>query len=77
MFFVIVRICQMINMMTIAAFMSELLAGCYSGKSLSNNFYRVRTWHILHSVAWSINDKMDTLLRVVCNLIPASVKHVQ
>jgi hypothetical protein len=59
---------------TISAFVSSL-AGCYSGKTLSNYFYGVRAWHILHGVTWTVNnDEMDALLRAADNLTPASSK---
>jgi len=58
----------------ITAFMASL-AGCYSGKTLANYFYSVHTWHILHSVQWSINaDEMESLLKAAGNLTPASSK---
>jgi hypothetical protein len=69
--------CAPTSPITIAVFVLSL-AGCYSGKTLSNYFYGV--WHILHGVTrtWSVNeDEMDALLRVASNLTPASSKRKQ
>jgi hypothetical protein len=62
---------------TIASFVSSL-AGCYSGKTLSNYFYGVRAWHILHGAPWAVNEnEMDALLKAAGNLTPASSKRKQ
>jgi hypothetical protein len=60
-----------------AAFVASL-AGCYSGKTLSNYFYGVCAWHILHGITWSINeDEMEALLKAANNLTLATSKRKQ
>lgn len=53
-----------------------LAAGAYSGKTLANYFYAIRTWHIIHGVRWSMDrDQMDAMLKAALALAPASSKH--
>lgn len=51
------------------------LAGSYAGSTISNYFFGIRAWHILHGVPWLIN-KMETeaLLRAAGNVEPKSSK---
>jgi len=60
--------------LTMATFITSL-AGCYSGKMLSNYFYGVCMWHLPHGVVWSVNeDEMEVLLKVATKLTPDGLK---
>ncbi|KAJ6508142.1 hypothetical protein C8R45DRAFT_815665 [Mycena sanguinolenta] len=51
------------------------LAGSYSGSTLSDYFYGVRAWHVLHSVPWSVEQvAVDALLKAATTLAPQSSK---
>jgi hypothetical protein len=51
------------------------LAAAYAGKTISNYFYGVRAWHILHGISWRLDKaEMDTMLRAAEKLTPATSK---
>lgn len=58
----------------ISSFIS-CMAGHYSGKTISNYVYGVRAWHVLHGVAWKLNDmEIDTLLKASLSMTPATAR---
>jgi hypothetical protein len=58
----------------LSAFVASLAAS-YSGKTISNYFYGVRAWHILHGVPWRLEKaEMDMMLRAVDKLTPDTSK---
>ena len=58
----------------LSAFVASLAAS-YSGRTISNYFYGVRAWHILHGVPWKLDKvEMDTMLRAAEKLTPISSK---
>ncbi len=51
------------------------LAAAYAGRTISNYFYGVRAWHILHGIPWRLNKaEMDTMLRTAEKLTPITSK---
>ena len=63
-----------VSCVILSAFISEL-AGAYSGKTISNYIYGIRAWHVLHSVAWHLNDpEIETLLTGATKLTPPTSK---
>lgn len=60
---------------TLLASFLATAAGSYSGKTLSNYFYGVRAWHILHGASWSVNKpEMDAMLKAAERLAPETSK---
>ena len=60
------------SQLSIMSFVSTL-AATYSGSAISNYVYRVRAWHLLHSVPWKINKpKLEALLKAAEKLTPLS-----
>jgi len=58
----------------ISAFISAM-AGLYAGKTIASYVYGIRAWHILHGIAWVLNDnEVDALLKAAINLTPESSK---
>jgi hypothetical protein len=58
----------------LSAFVANLAAS-YSGRTISNYFYGVQAWHILHGVPWRLNKvEMDTMLRAAEKLTPVASK---
>ncbi len=58
----------------LSAFVASLAAS-YAGKTISNYFYGVRAWHILHGIPWKLEKaEMDTMLRAAEKLTPISSK---
>jgi len=58
----------------LSAFVASLAAS-YSGKTISNYFYGVRAWHILHGMPWKLEKaEMDTMLWAAEKLTPISSK---
>lgn len=54
----------------LASFISNL-AGTYGGGTIKNYVYGVRAWHILHGMAWSVNeDELVALLTAGGRLAP-------
>jgi hypothetical protein len=54
------------------------LAVSYSGKTISNYFYGVQAWHILHGMPWHLEKaEMETMLRVAEKLTPPTSKKEQ
>jgi len=48
-------------------------AGAYSGTALKNYFYRIRAWHTLHGLPWTMNDtRITAALTAVERLAPMS-----
>jgi hypothetical protein len=63
-----------VSKILLSAFISELV-GAYSGKTISNYIYGVRAWHILHGVAWQLNEpETKALLMAASKLTPQSSK---
>ncbi|EIN05429.1 hypothetical protein PUNSTDRAFT_23650, partial [Punctularia strigosozonata HHB-11173 SS5] len=51
------------------------LAGIYAGSTIVNYFYGVRAWHLIHGVAWDMDDAaMQSMLRASVRLTPAASK---
>ncbi len=58
----------------LSAFVASLAAS-YSGRTISNYFYGVRAWHILHGVPWRLEKtEMDAMLRAADKLTPDTSK---
>ncbi|KAJ6494649.1 hypothetical protein C8R47DRAFT_1116663 [Mycena vitilis] len=58
----------------LAAWLSAI-AGSYAGGTVANYFYGVRAWHILHGVAWDINQiEIEALLTAAARLSPPKSK---
>jgi len=54
------------------------LAASYSGKTISNYFYGVRAWHILHGVPLRLEKaEMDVMLRAADKLTPDTSKKLR
>jgi len=52
-----------------------VIAGSYSGKTITNYVFGVRAWHILHGLEWALNDvQIETLLKAAENVAPQSAK---
>lgn len=62
------------SQLLLSAFVSNLAAS-YSGKTISNYFYGVRAWHVLHGTPWRLESaEMETMLRAAEKLTPPSSK---
>jgi len=58
----------------LSAFVASLAAS-YAGETISNYFYGVRAWHILHGITWRLEKaEMDTMLRAAEKLTPSTSK---
>ncbi|KAJ7434035.1 hypothetical protein B0H11DRAFT_1758079 [Mycena galericulata] len=58
----------------LAAWLSSI-SGSYVGGTVANYFYGVRAWHILHGVAWDINQiEIEALLTAASRLSPPKSK---
>ncbi|KAJ6477580.1 hypothetical protein C8R45DRAFT_833363 [Mycena sanguinolenta] len=58
----------------LAAWLSSI-AGSYAGGTVANYLYGVRAWHILHGLAWDINQiEVDALLSAAARLSPPKSK---
>lgn len=58
----------------LAAWLSSL-AGSYAGGTVATYFYGVRAWHILHGIAWNINQiEIEALLSAATRLSPPKSK---
>jgi hypothetical protein len=65
------------SQLLLSGFVSALAAS-YSGKTISNYFYGVRAWHILHGISWHLEKaEMETMLRAAQKLTPPSSKKEQ
>jgi len=65
------------SQLLLSGFVSSLAAS-YSGKTISNYFYGVRAWHILHGMTWHLNRaEIDTMLRAAEKLAPPASKKKQ
>ncbi|EIN03869.1 hypothetical protein PUNSTDRAFT_21934, partial [Punctularia strigosozonata HHB-11173 SS5] len=54
------------------AFLASL-AGMYAGTTLTNYFYGVRAWHLIHGLSWDMNEAAtQTMFRAIERLAPAS-----
>lgn len=61
----------------IAAFIADL-AGLYAAATIRNYVFGVRAWHILHGVAWVMNEvEIEGLLKAANVLAPASSRRKQ
>lgn len=61
----------------IAAFIASL-AGLYAATTIRNYVSGVRAWHILHGVAWSMNEiEVEGLLKAASALAPSTSKRKQ
>lgn len=61
----------------IAAFIADL-AGLYAAATIRNYVFGVRAWHILHGVAWSMNEpELEGLLKAANALAPGSSRRKQ
>ena len=48
-----------------------MIAGCYSGTTISNFIHGIHAWHLLHGIDWSLDKVlMDSLLKAASNLAP-------
>ena len=55
-----------------------MIAGCYSGTTISNFIHGIHAWHLLHGIDWSLDKvSMDSLLKAALNLTPPSSKRKQ
>jgi hypothetical protein len=51
------------------------LAGSYSGATISNYIHGIRAWHVLHGLAWDLNQlEMEAALKGAERLAPPSSK---
>ncbi|KDQ07267.1 hypothetical protein BOTBODRAFT_48913 [Botryobasidium botryosum FD-172 SS1] len=51
------------------------LAGCYSGKTISNYVSGIRAWHILHGIPWNIpSPEHDAALKATDALTPSQAR---
>jgi hypothetical protein len=58
----------------LSAFIAYMVVA-YLGRTISGYLSSVRAWHLLHSLPWVLDkNKMDTMLRAVDKLTPASSK---
>jgi hypothetical protein len=65
------------SQLLLSGFVSSLAAS-YAGKTISNYFYGVRAWHILHGVMWQLEKaEMETMLRAAEKLSPPTSKRKQ
>jgi hypothetical protein len=65
------------SQLLLSGFVSSL-AVSYSGKTISNYFYGVRAWHILHGMPWRLEKaEMETMLRAAEKLTPPTSKKEQ
>ncbi|KDQ18900.1 hypothetical protein BOTBODRAFT_170888 [Botryobasidium botryosum FD-172 SS1] len=52
-----------------------MLAGCYSGKTISNYMSGIRAWHILHGIPWNIpSPEHDAALKAADALTPSQAR---
>ena len=66
--------CAPVSSHVFTAFLSSC-AGAYSGSSISNYAVAVRTWHLLHSLEWRVNEpEYKALLEGATRLAPAASK---
>ncbi|KAF8952987.1 DNA breaking-rejoining enzyme [Flammula alnicola] len=62
------------SQLLLSAFVSSLAAS-YAGKTISNYFYGVRAWHVLHGIPWRLEKaEMDAMLRAAEKLTPTTSK---
>ena len=65
------------SQLLLSGFVSTLAAS-YSGKTISNYFYGIQAWHILHGMSWCLKKvEMETMLRAVEKLTPQTSKREQ
>ena len=65
------------SQLLLSGFMSTLAAS-YSGKTISNHFYGIRAWHILHGMSWHLKKvEIETMLHAVEKLTPQTSKREQ